>query len=81
MFLESELEDCWVNTDHVLYFEIIKDPEQEPDSKCDAFILVANMADGRAVMMYGSTNFDLLNNWIRGYADDIEGYECRIRRP
>ena len=80
MFIESSVEDCWINTDQVVSFEIVKMTESDPDKPGEPFegwFLVAHMRDNRKVKMECATEPEVIDELMRSYRDQIKEYEQR----
>lgn len=79
MFIESSIEDCWINTDQVVSFEVVKLAELDPDSG-EAFpcwFLVAHMRDNRDIKMESFEDPETLEDMMWGYQEQIKEYEQR----
>lgn len=79
MFIESSVEDCWINTDQVVSFEVVKLAELDPVSG-EAFpcwFLVAHMRDNRDIKMESFEDPETLDEMMRSYQEQIKEYEQR----
>ena len=80
MFIESAVEERWINSDQVLYFEIVKSTEFDPEKPGDPYecwFLVAHMRNGRTIRMESAGDPETIEDMMRSYQDQIEDYEQR----
>lgn len=80
MFIESAIEERWINSDQVLYFEIIKTAELDPEKPGEPYecwFLVARMRDNQTIRMESAGDPETLEGMMQSYQDQIEDYEQR----